>query len=273
MDISAANQIRKWFTGYTAGFAVSGAALHPMQQLKLDHSLAVAAIANTIARGLAWPEPRVLLAEIAGLLHDTGRFSQYAEFQTFEDRRSVNHAWRGWEVLERERALGFCAPPEAAGLQAAVSLHNCREIPPGLAPDQLELLHLVRDADKLDIIAVFDKAIREDKISQYPEISLHVDLHGPPNPEVVAAIRQRHTVGYSQIRSLADFLLIQLLWMGQLELAPSRRLAREQNLVDGIAALLPDTLEMRELTGLANAWLTADEALATDHGQAPARPG
>ena len=78
MDRPTFNKLRDWFTAYAKRFADADGTLHPMQQLKLAHSLRVAKNARLIAEGLAWAAPQVALAEIIGLLHDTGRFPQFA---------------------------------------------------------------------------------------------------------------------------------------------------------------------------------------------------
>lgn len=236
-----------WFRDYAARFAEADGSLHPMQELKLAHSLRVAANARTIAEGLGWDAPACLLGEACGLLHDAGRFSQYAEFRTFEDRRSVNHAVRSHEVLCAAGVLDALPAPDRAALLDAVRFHNGHTVPAALTPASAAFVHLVRDADKLDIFYVFNDAIRHRKLDLYPEITLHVELDGPPSPEVIAAVRARQPIAYAQIRSLVDFLLVQLVWIYELHYIPSLRLARERQVIEQLRGHLPPTDELREL--------------------------
>ena len=55
-------------------------------------------------------------------------------------------------------------------------------------------------------------------------------IHAAPNPAVLAAIRERRPVDYQNIKTLADFVLIQVGWMiSGLTYATTRRLTAERN--------------------------------------------
>ncbi len=243
--------LRTWFRTYVAEFADADGRLQPMQELKLEHSLRVAANARQIAAGERWPAAACRLAECVGILHDVGRFSQFAEFRTFEDAVSVNHAARSVAVLGEREVLACLPAPARASVLNAVGAHNAREIPPEFPAGDLPLLQLIRDADKLDIFYVFDDAIRHRKLSLYPEISLRVDLHGPPNPEVVERVRNRQSTSYGLVRSLADFLLLQLLWMHELQYRATCALVLERGVIEALAGHLPPTPAMAELVAAA----------------------
>ena len=247
MTAALLQSLYAWFRAYAAGFAGPDGRLHPLQQLKLDHSLRVTANAREIAAALDWDEPDRLLGEACGLLHDAGRFSQFAEFRTFADRRSVNHAARGHDVLCTAGALEALSASDRSLVLDAVRFHNAPVVPADLAPARARFVHLVRDADKIDIFHVFDDAIRNHKLDLYPEITLQVDLAGPPSAEVIAAVQARRPVNYAQIRSLTDFLLVQLLWMYELHYAPSLRLVRERQIVQALCRHLPATPDLREI--------------------------
>ncbi len=244
MTPATLENLRAWFTSYAKRFADAGGNLHPMQRLKLAHSLRVARNARLIAEGLTWEAPAVALAEITGLLHDTGRFPQFAEFGTFSDDISVNHAEKSCAVLEEERVLACLPGRERAIVLDAIRLHNRKALPVELAADIRPFAELLRDADKLDIFFVFDDAIRNDRLGDYPEISLRVDLAGPPNPVLLDAHRTRVPAPYSTIRSLADFLLLQLLWMYDINHVSTLRLVLERNVIASLAEHLPATPEV-----------------------------
>ena len=132
--------LRTWFRAYVAEFADADGRLQPMQELKLEHSLRVAANARAIAVGEQWPAAACRLAECVGILHDVGRFSQFAEFRTFEDAVSVNHAARSVAVLEERQVLA-CLPAAArTSVLNAVGTHNAREIPSEFPFGDLPLL-------------------------------------------------------------------------------------------------------------------------------------
>lgn len=202
-----------FFAGYTRRFAGVDGRLHPMQQLKVDHSRRVVTYADRIMTTEKWPEARRLLGRACALLHDVGRFSQYAEFATFADHHSINHATRGAEVLRAEGALDALPEGERETILVAVGCHNLREMAPTLAPEHAALAHLVRDADKLDIFRILADAIRQGHLEDHPEIAWSLPEHGPVNPEILAAVSAGQTVGYQLVHSLCDFVLIQVGWL------------------------------------------------------------
>lgn len=249
--VPALAAMRRWFTGYALGFVEPNGQLHPMQQLKLDHSLRVADNCRLIAAAEAWSPADRALGEIAGLLHDVGRFTQFARFRTFEDHRSVNHGRHSAEIVAEKNLLAGFAAPDAAAVLDAVGLHNCRELPQGLPPPNLRLLQLVRDADKLDIFFVLDDAVRNDRLGLYPEITLNRRLDGPPSPAVLAAARERRQVRYADIQSLVDFMLVQINWVYDINYRGALHLMRERDILGRIADHLPTDPELAALLAAA----------------------
>jgi len=56
----------------------------------------------------------------------------------------------------------------------------------------------------------------------------NLEIEAPPNPVVVEAIAAGKPVDYQNIKSLSDFVLIQVGWMiSQLHFATSRRICRD----------------------------------------------
>jgi putative nucleotidyltransferase with HDIG domain len=226
-------RLETFFADYTRRFAGVDGRLHPMQQLKVDHSRRVVAYADRIMAAENWPEARRRLGRACALLHDVGRFSQYAEFGTFADHHSINHAARGAEVLRAEGALDALPAGEREAILVAVGCHNVRELAPTLTPEHAALAHLVRDADKLDIFRILEAAIRQGHLEDHPEIAWSLPERGPVNPELLAAVSAGKTVGYPLVHSLCDFMLIQVGWLhGFLHYDAAVALAREEKALE-----------------------------------------
>jgi len=102
------------FADYVDRFRTDGT-LHPMHQLKLEHSIRVSADARAIAEGMSWPTEEVNLAEVVGLLHDTARFPQFEKYKTFSDADSVDHGDLGFQTLEKESLLDGLADEPRGG--------------------------------------------------------------------------------------------------------------------------------------------------------------
>jgi hypothetical protein len=235
---------RERFSSYVASFA-GETGLHPMQQLKLDHTWRVAANCREIARGEGWDGAAVDLTEAAGIWHDVARFEQYERFQTFADPRSFNHGERGAELLTEHDLLKGTEAAPAASLAAAVRLHNRLAMPADLPEPHRQALRALRDADKVDILEVFVETFRTRSYEQFPEILLHVDPDGPLSDEIVEAVANGQTPSYEYIRSLVDMRLLSVGWLYDINFAPTFALIRERGLFRGIRGELPARPEVQ----------------------------
>ena len=231
--------LTRQYHAYVDTFRVADGALPDMLRLKLEHTQGVVRDARCIMAGEAWDEPSRVLGEACALLHDTGRYAQFSEFGTFQDSRSVDHAAHGVRVIQEQRWLDGL-PAEACNLVlATVALHNRRTVPVAASARVARFAHLVRDADKLDIFRVMERAVTDGSLERNPEIAWGLQVKGAPSPNVVEAIRQGHSVSYTWIRTLADFILIQVGWLiGGLHYATACRLAAERKALEFREAFL-----------------------------------
>lgn len=233
MTAAELDALKQFFDSYVRRFEDPAGCLHPMQMLKLRHSRHVASNADRIAQACGWTTDRRRLGFACGLLHDVGRFSQYAEYQTFEDRRSIDHAARSVDVLTDEGALAALSTDERAILLTGIGLHNARDVPTALTADEADVTHLVRDADKIDIFRVFEEAVKDGHLDKHPEIAWGLDCSGKASPELVACIREGRSASYGMVRSLCDFALIQVGWIrGDIHFDPALALAAERRALD-----------------------------------------
>ena len=213
MTAADLTRLETFFADYTRRFAAADGRLHPMHQLKVEHSRCVVASASRIMDAEKWPEARCRVGRACALLHDVGRFSQYAEFGGFEDHKTIDHAARGAEVLLGEGVLASLSATVRETILVSVRHHNVREVLPSLPEEQASFLHLVRDADKLDIFRVFEEAVRQGHLEDHPEIAWSLPEQGRANPEILAAVNAGQTVSYHLVRSLCDFVLVQVGWL------------------------------------------------------------
>ena len=87
----------------------------------------------------------------------------------------------------------------------------------------------MRDADKLDIFRVLEDQVAHADWRKDTRAFWDLTVSAPPNPVVVDCIEKGGPVDYQHIRSLSDFVLIQVGWMiSGLHFASSRRLCRER---------------------------------------------
>ena len=245
MNDAFLEEIRSWFADYTADHLRRGR-LPAMMQLKLGHSQRVAREARGLACELGWSREDQNTAEALGLLHDAGRFSQLEEFGTFRDRDSVNHAVRGHEVVSAAGVLRSCSLRRQHQILDGILHHNALQLPAECNHDSLDFIRLIRDADKLDIYAIFLDAITNRRLHEFPEIVHGVDLSGPVNPAMLDALLHGRVPHYNLIHSLNDWLLIQISWVYDLFYQPSFRQLLDRRVLELLAARLPETADVRE---------------------------
>ena len=211
------------YDAYADTYRGQDGVLPPMMQLKLVHTRKVVEAACAIAKGEGFDARTARACEAAALLHDTGRYEQLRVYNTFRDSDSVDHAVFSHDIVKEKGWLDGWEDKDA--ILAAVLYHNRREIPEGLDPLTLACSRTVRDADKLDIFRVLEDQIATTDWRHDAKAFWNLPTTAAPNPVVAEAIREGRPVDYQNIKSLADFVLIQVGWMvSGLEYATSRRL-------------------------------------------------
>ena len=233
------NGIREWFNEYFESCISADGRKARLMALKLEHSKIVGTHARAIAEDERWPASEIELAEILGLLHDVGRFSQVIEFGTFSDERSVNHGERGYSVVLSSEVLLTLPKDIQTILLHGIRYHNARDIPDNLDTASTRFLRLVRDADKLDIFRIIHNAVKQKSTENQPEITLHVDIDGPVNPAALSELKEGQNVSYRNIKSLADFGLAQLAWVYDLNYRYSLQYFVDNDILSIIKNLLP----------------------------------
>lgn len=213
--------------------------LHPMHQLKLEHSIRVSADARAIAAGMGWPEADINLSEMIGLLHDTARFPQFKKYKTFCDADTIDHGDLGFQTLEEENLLEGIADEQRALILHAVKHHNKKHLPKAQTLDEERYLRMIRDADRLDIFFICHHAIQSGQIHENPEIAIGVIFDAPPSDDVLDQFERGEAIDYRSMKSMADRFILQLSWMNDLSYASSKRLVRERGILDKFLDVVP----------------------------------
>ena len=219
--------LTKLYDEYVDTFREADGQLPVMMRLKRVHTGFVVKNAEAIADGEGFTAEEREVSLAAALLHDTGRYEQLKRYNTFRDSDSVDHAVFSHDIVVEKGWLGGVEHRQA--ILDAVLFHNRRELPEGLDPLTLAAAQTVRDADKLDIFRVLEDQVAKTDWRHDCKAFWNLPTTARPNPDVLAAIRERRPVAYQDIKSLADFVLIQVGWMiSDLAYATSRRLCAER---------------------------------------------
>lgn len=237
----------KWFAAYAAGkcaeeSANPGGDVGPMH-LKIRHSMAVLENARRMAACENFSSVQRRVCLLAALYHDVGRFEQYLRFHTFKDKVSCDHGQMGVRILKQEKRLNDETPLVRKAVLAAVALHNRFALPQGLPEVTATAAHVVRDADKLDILRVMDEHLSGPG-PYNPTVVLSLpDAPGVYSEAVLRAAREGRVAAYADLRSVNDFRLLLGTWFFDMHFASSRRQFVEDghalNLLRGLPTSAP----------------------------------
>ena len=231
------DELTKLYDAYVDTYRDENGELPVMMRLKRVHTGFVVKNAEAIADGEGFTAEEREVSLAAALLHDTGRYEQLKRYNTFKDSDSVDHAVFSHDIV---KSLGWLDKGEAASsplvseaqkeiILKAVLYHNRRDLPEGMDSLTEVASHTVRDADKLDIFRVLEDQVAHTDWKGDSRAFWNLAVSAPPNPVVVECIENGQPVDYQNIKSLSDFVLIQVGWMiSGLHFATSRRICRDR---------------------------------------------
>lgn|SRR5512143_533310 len=243
--------LHHWFLRYVAGFYTGDTELDRVYALKESHTARVCMTIRRLGKALKLSPEELWLAEAAGLLHDVGRFPQYARYRTFRDRDSADHGRLGLRVINRHGLLAALGPAERRQIAKAVAYHNAAHLLPLADAPALFLLKLLRDADKLDIWRVVIGHCRGRGQARKAVLEFELSGNGLCSPAVLAALRGGRVVPIDAVRSVCDAKLLYISWVFDLNFPASFRETLKGRYVDRLAAALPLSQEVRSAVQVA----------------------
>lgn len=240
MRLSDIEFFQTWFEDSFASYLEQDSKVNANLQYKREHSYRVRDNCIALANAEKFTQNQTLIATAIGLLHDVGRFAQYAKYRTFKDSITEDHADLGLAILARHSLLDRLSLEEQAAITAAIKSHNKRTISEGVAGEQLLLCKLIRDADKLDILDQIVTFYEEpDRI---PELA--ADEYPPAqecSPEIVCSILAGRQISYSLVKSDIDIKLVRMSWVLDINFPFAMKIVNDKGYLERIACLLPKT--------------------------------
>ncbi len=238
MQIDRENVLRR-FQEYTDAYDASD----EKTALKIKHTYRVAGLCEQIARSEGMTKEEQDLAWLLGMLHDIGRFEQLRQYHTFIDADSVDHAALGAEILfgaggsgrqeegehSRNTAEGRIRQyvedaSEDALLETAVRVHSAYRVPEELDGRTSRFCHILRDADKIDILRVNLETPLEEIYNTTREVLAHAEV----TEAVMESFRERHATLRSLKRTPVDHVAGHISLIYELVFPESFRLVKQQ---------------------------------------------
>jgi len=253
--------LKGWFFDYVSGFYDNDSARNCLYQLKEDHSRRVCENSFKLGRSLHLGLEDLEILGAAALFHDIGRFRQLKEYGTFNDKKSVNHARLGVNILGTQKVLKSLSLEKRRLILIPIAFHNAYKLP-AITDDKLLLFaRLLRDADKLDIFRVVLEYYKDqNKDNRKTVLQDLPDREDEFSETIINAIYEGKAAQSSHLRCLTDLKLLQISWVYDLHCQESFRLLQESCFIEEIAGTLPD---LRQIKNVVSAVRLHIEKMAT----------
>ena len=242
MDKIDIEYYQSWFAQYVQQYLAVQESNRLNYQLKFEHSLRVRDIIVELGESLNLDQTGLALCQIIGLMHDLGRFKQYAEYNTFSDLITGSHAKFSVDILNENKLLQNLKKTQQEIVLKAIEYHNYYRIPEGKSAEILLFSQLLRDADKLDgyYIVTNDhdqrrydlEGLSQDKY--FSRINLEALLNSQP-------------IEWKNVRYQFDRKLVMLGLVFDLNFKRSFELIKENDYIKRLISQLPDTCETRRI--------------------------
>jgi len=207
-------------------------------QLKKDHSLKVAVLCKYIAEHLDMSKNDCDLAELIGLLHDVGRFSQFEKYESFDDLKTVDHAALSLNIISKEEFFKKFLDKDKEVILSAIGNHNKLSF---VENDErcLKFCKILRDADKLDIWEKCITYMKRDGSFSMPSISLNLHNKLILNDSVRKNIEMGKLVHKKDLKTVLDFKVFLLSMVYDINFKISFHYLNQKQLIKNIYETLP----------------------------------
>jgi hypothetical protein len=235
------DQIAAWFEQYAGSFLRGDTVTQNCLKSRYDHILRTCREMAYLTEKMMLDLTERRMAQAIALLHDVGRFEQYAHYGTFFDHVSTDHGLLGAKILGQADTLSHLSPEEQDVIQTAVKHHNRRTLPRDLPESHRRFAELIRDADKLDI---FQSAIDyyHERQSNPQSPGWEIELQDEPScsPEVLNALLSGQQIEHHHLQTIHDMQLAQLAWIYDVNFATTYQRLEDRHVLRRLIDLLPE---------------------------------
>lgn len=207
------------FLNYTNNYIVCGGRI----ELKIKHTFRVMRLCEMLAKKQGLNEEEVYLAKIVGLLHDIGRFEQWKRYETYDDRKSLDHADLGVKILKKDNYLRKYIETDKYDdiILKSVKYHNKYRLPKMTKKEKL-FTDIIRDADKIDILYL------------YTIKGIELELDNEFSEEVYKALLNKEDIDRRVLKNKTDRLSISLGFIFDINYPDSLKYLKDKKYYDTI---------------------------------------
>lgn len=244
LNLEMVMNLRKWFLAYVRTFECKDQQTQAGITFKKKHSIRVVEEILRIGQQLDLSQRDLRLAEAVAILHDVGRFEQYARFRTFSDTDSVDHAQLAARIIRESGVIREWPDALQHLVFHAVLHHSLAGLPSNGAGAPVFFSKLLRDADKLDILKLVTRYFLPARNGRKRGFESSL----PDTPGVSEQVRDdldhRRIVDVSHVKNQNDLILFRLGWVYDINFRPTFQRIKEKRYVEMLHGYLPDSPEI-----------------------------
>ena len=265
MNERIVQDIKEWFDRYIQKFKSSDADWQRNIDLKEKHTRKVGKEILFIGEKLGLSNNALNLAEVIALLHDIGRFEQFATYNTFVDRDSADHAELSIKIIRENNILNKIDESIQGLILRTILYHNRLTLPQKETKKCLFFTKLLRDADKLDIWRVVIDYYN-DKENGIQNDTIELGLPDTPgiSYKVYKDLLERKTVKFINLKNLNDFKLLQIGWVYDINFLPTFQTIKNRHYLERIRNYIPKSMKINEIFDVVQSYM--DEKIVNKKG-------
>lgn len=248
--------LEEWFFHYVQTFKDGDKNVLENTLLKEQHTIQVCKEILNIGQQLGLNNDELRLSKIIALFHDIGRFEQYARFQTFVDKKSVNHAELGVQILKDHHVLNKLDESMQNLILQAISYHNRASLPENETATCLFYTKLIRDADKLDIWRIVTDYYNQKDGKKKVVLELELPNTSGISDEVYQDLTHMRIVDIKNIRNVNDVKLLQIGWVFDINFHSSFQSIQSRHYIEMIGDVLPQSKEVQTIMRMVQSYLS-----------------
>lgn len=201
-------------------------------KVKIDHTYKVSKNSKEIAKSLNLSEEEIKLAELIGLLHDIGRFEQIKNYNTYLDKKSIDHATKALSILFTEGKIRNYIEENKYDniIYKAIENHNKIKINDNLTKKEQLFCKIIRDADKLDIYRIVTTKKIENAVSiKTEDISKEI-----LSDKIYNNFLKEEPILYQDIKTNIDNMVIWIAYIYDINFKETFNKIKQENYIEKI---------------------------------------
>ena len=233
MNQSQLERLNAWFRYYANGFLSEDPKEDPEIQFKIEHTSRVIVNILELAASLNLNPHDRYIAEAVGLLHDVGRFEQFLKYGTYNDLISVDHAELGLQILTAKQVLKDLIEEERTIVETAIRYHNKFLLPQEIPKHCREFCKLIRDADKLDILEQYARALTQTS-----------PTGSGCSREVIDSVLAGKVVSFKMVKTGDDVKLMRMSWIMDINYTLALKKLQDQHFLEKVLETIEPTADV-----------------------------